>query len=488
MAKDKKMPENENLNPEVNTEENWLDNILGAETPSAELGPDELAVSAAGLTHPDDLELEKILAENWDEEAAPSEPDPDQISFLEETQKFQTVEDTPIQDEPKVQEEVPEEAPTKTPAQNQRPVKKSSYGFFGIPHLLSTVAWLLIILVIGVTLGRGLWLAASDVLAFGKESQAVTITINEEDDIDAIAQKLGDAGLVRYPELFKLFATLTGKEDRISTGTFTLNTMLDYNALVRNMGTFAPAREEITVTIPEGYTCAQIFALLESKGVCTVEKLEEHAANGELREYWFLEGVERGDKYCLEGYLFPDTYFFYTNSSPKQALEKMLNGFNSRFSATMREKLDTIKERTGLSLTVHQVVTIASMVEKETANRTESYTISSVIHNRLRNSASYPFLNIDATLIYALGGNIDPETGKTKPLTYADLEMDNPYNTYKYRGLPPGPISNPGKNSLDAALSPDSTGYYYYVYDPGLSAHRFSSSLSEHEYWVNRIG
>ena len=121
------------------------------------------------------------------------------------------------------------------------------------------------------------------------------------------------------------------------------------------------------------------------------------------------------------------------------------------------------------------------MIEKETANDEESYTISSVIYNRLTNPGNYPFLNIDATLIYALNGNIDPVTGERKPLTEADLLMEHPYNTYNNKGLPPGPISNPGRNSLDAALDPIETSYYYYVYNPHTAQHMFARTEAGHE-------
>ncbi len=495
MDKDKKLPQEEAATPEAQTDENWLDNILGTSTPRAELGPDELAVSAAGLTHPDDLELEKILSEDWD--SVPDEPgeEVEQTSFLEQTQYFAPVTEEDLQQEVAEQAtDEPQEEPALQPEEempvkevpDKRPKKKDGYGFFGIPHLLSTLAWLLIIVVVGVTLGRAIWLGVADVMAFGKESFYATVTITADDDIDTISQKLADASLVRYPELFKLFATLTEKGERISVGTFTLSSTLDYNALVRNMGTFAPAREEIEVTIPEGYNCAQIFKLLEDRGVCTVEKLEQWAAEGELREYWFLDGVERGSKYCLEGYLFPDTYRFYTNDTPKHALEKMLNGFNSRFSDRMKEKYEALKNR-GINLSMHQIITLASMIEKETAHASESYDISAVYHNRLRNSASFPYLDCDATIYYAIGDYF----GTHGALTIEDMQTQSPYNT-SWRGgrtgLPIGPICNPGASSIDAALSPSDNSYYYYVYNPSSGRHIFARTLSEHEYNVSRVG
>lgn len=488
----------DNLNPTPSENENWLDEILGAGETVKELGPDELAVQAAGLTHPDDMELEKILAEDWDsvptmEEAAQPEAEekPQNVS-AEETQFFAPLQETQVVSVP---EEKKKAAPRqkKSGAKSQaeeaktRPEAKKGYGLYGIPHILATLIWLVIILAIGVTLGRTLWVSCADLMAFGKPDNPITITITDQDDIDSIAKKLGDADLIEYPTLFKLFATLTGKDEDIEVGTFTLNSKFDYNAMINNMVNYGDPREEIDIMIPEGYTCAQIFALMEEKGVCTVAELEEYAAYGSLPDYWFLEDIRRGDKYCLEGYLFPDTYRFYTNDAPGNVIKKFLDGFDYRFTDVMEEKLQTIEERTGLSLSMRQVVIIASIIEKETAGDADSYDISSVVYNRLKNAADYPYLNLDATLIYALGGNIDPETGLSKPLTEEDMYMDHPYNTYVYRGLPPGPISNPGRNSLDAALDPNSTNYFYYVYNPYSGKHIFARSLYEQEQNINYI-
>ena len=130
-------------------------------------------------------------------------------------------------------------------------------------------------------------------------------------------------------------------------------------------------------------------------------------------------------------------------------------------------------------MTIHDVVTVASMVEKESTGA-DAYDVSSVIYNRLTNAKKFPYLAIDATIIYALGGNIDPETGNVKPLTREDLEMDHPYNSYIKPGLIPGPISNPGTNSLLAALDPNESSFYFYVYDHVAGVHLFSKNEKEH--------
>lgn len=412
--------------------------------------------------------------------------------------------DPPKQPKPRAeepQEEITEEPPMK----KGRPKRKKGYGLLGIPHILVTLVWLAIIAFIGVSLGRMAWLCVSDVLAFGQIPREATIVITEQDDLDTIAKKLHDAQLIKYPELFKQFAQLTGKDERISVGTFTFNEpdpetgkspgiIYDYNAIINSLREYAPTRAVVNVVVPEGYSCAQLFALLEDKGVCTVAELEAHAANGELKEYWFLEDIERGHKYCLEGYLFPDTYQFYTNDDPQRVLEKFLNNFNVKFSDLMlekltvlNEKLTKVMEKRGFSaeqiadkqLTVNDIVIVASMVQKEAGAVLESYDISSVIYNRLYRW-ELPYLNIDATIVYALGG-------KTDPLTYEDLQIDSPYNTYTHMGLTPGPIANPGLTSLNAALDPNDTDYFYYALNPDTGEHKFSKTEKEHADFLAKL-
>ena len=373
-----------------------------------------------------------------------------------------------------------------------RPKRKKGYGFFGIPHLLATAVWLMIIVSIGVTLGRMLWLCAADVLAFGREDKAVTITVGANDTIDDIADNLHKHQLIRYPGLFKLYASLAVDEGEIATGTFTLNTLYDYHAIVNGMSSYSSFREVVEdVLIPEGYNCRQIFELLQEKGICTVAELEEYAANGEFQDFWFLEDVERGDKYCLEGYLFPDTYDFYAGSTPREALGKMLLGFESRIDqeetkaqlAVLNGRLADMMRRNGCSETfiienrigVRELLIVASLIEEEAATVLESKDIASVIYNRLTQDQVYErYLGIDATILYALGYH-------KEELTKDDLAIDSPYNTRIYAGLVPGPISNPGLNSISAALDPADTNYYYYLLNPSTGVHTFSKTAAEHD-------
>lgn len=378
-----------------------------------------------------------------------------------------------------------------------RPKRKKGYGMFGIPHILATGIWLALIVAIGVSLGRVAWVCAAEVLAFGREDKVVSVTIDDADTLDDIANKLQEAGLIRYPGLFKAYGIFSNAREDISSGTFNLNTIYDYHALVGEMNYYSSSREIISVTIPEGYSCQQMFALLEEKGVCTAEKLENYAATGELGDYWFLEGVERGDKYCLEGFLFPDTYDFYENDDAEQVLRKLLNNFEKRFTDEMIVGIDTLNEKLAERLSangmgeeyiaehkmdVRDVVIVASLIEKETANNDESYDIASVIYNRLTNPEEYPYLNIDAALLYVLGHK--------EALTTEDTQIDSPYNTYNHAGLVPGPITNPGLNSINAALTPNDTNYYFYVLDTNAETrqHHFTKTLAEHEEFVASLG
>ena len=455
-----------------------------------ELAPDEHALSEHDMVHPgqpfmlDVLDAPDLMPEVPAEEE-PAVPDFPDHAFRAESEEFDLAFDTPAQEEP-----IPAHD---RPARKGRPKRKKGEGLFGIPHLLVTGVWLAIIVMVGVTLGRMLWVCAAEVLAFGRPDKIVSVTIYESDSIEDVTEKLHKAGLIRYLGLFKLYADLAVDEGEIDPGIWDLNTRYDYHALVNAMNTSSSRAIIEDLLIPEGYTCRQIFELLEEKKVCTVKDLEEYAANGELKDYWFLEGIERGTPNCLEGFLFPDTYDFYKNSSPREVLEKLMNNFEHKFSEDLQAQISTLNEhisglmrRNGRSeetiaanqFTIREIIIVASLIEKETANNEESYTIASVIYNRLFNWGNTPaFLNIDASIIYAQGG--ESET--------IDTKLDSPYNTYLYTGLTPGAIANPGLASIKAALAPKTTNYYFYVLNPSTGRHQFSTTLEEHEGYVRQF-
>ena len=485
-----------------------IDSGLNEPELNAEILPADDAMLAAGLKTPGQAEVDRLINDAKEQTGIPYETteefrdeeyraafgEGEELNRVFGDSPYEPVEETaaPETEEPVFDE--PEQPNEEIAMRKGRPKRKKGYGLLGIPHILATVVWLAIILAIGVSLGRVAWVCAVDVLAFGREEKEVMVTIEDTDTLDDIALKLQENGLIQYPELFKLYAGLTSAREDISSGSFTLNTIYDYNALVDSMTYYSSSREIVEVMIPEGYSCAQMFALLEEKGVCKAADLEEYAANGELDDYWFMEGVERGDKYCLEGYLFPDTYEFYAGDDAEHVLEKMLDDFDYRFSEDMVAAIDALNETLAAKfrangygddyiaehkMTVREVVIVASLIEKETADNDESYKISSVIYNRLTNQANYPYLNIDAALLYVLGHK--------EALTSEDLQVDSPYNTYTHAGLIPGPITNPGLNSMKAALLPEDTGYYFYALNPESGVHHFTKTYAEHQAFLDSL-
>ena len=372
----------------------------------------------------------------------------------------------------------------KRPAPRKKKKKQRSYT----SRLAGSVLYTLLVIAAAFILATLGWSWATDLLALNKEYTSTIVTVpvsyvgqkevtDEEGntytvastDIRLITDQLAREGLIEYKFLFRLYAMFSNADRKIVAGTYELNTSMDYRALVVNMGPSSATRQTIDVTIPEGYTVEQIFQLLENKGVSTVDKLKDMAANWNYK-WKFLQEIPLGDYRRLEGYLFPDTYTFYLGEDPKYVLNKML----LRFDQQMYEYYDQFTEESDYSL--HDIVIIASLIEKET-DGTDYRTIASVIYNRLNNPAAETagFLQIDAALTYINGGRVP---------TAADKQLDSPYNTYLYKGLTPSPITNPGMASLYAALDPENTRYYYYALNPATGLHEFSRTYDEH---MNRL-
>ena len=347
------------------------------------------------------------------------------------------------------------------------------------------------VICLGLIFGCLLWLGAQDVLALGHKDSEVTVSIpasafkevteeitDEEGnitpetrnvcDLDTLADIMFDNGLIKYKQLFKLYCRFSHADRKVGAGSYTLNTKYDYRAIVYASMPGSETRVEVSVTIPEGYTLKKIFALLEEKEVCSAEKLWETAASYDFEsEYDFLTDIpSKGDQYRLEGFLFPDTYFFYTEDNPVRVIEKFLDNFGNKFNDVYRERA---AER-GYDL--RDVVIIASMIEREASSHEgERDQIASVIYNRI-SSSNFPFLQVDATIVYGMARNGDED----KKL---DTAYESPYNTYLHEGLPPGPICNPGEASLRAALYPESTNYYYYALNKG------DGTTTWHEFFTN---
>ncbi|HIS52102.1 MAG TPA: endolytic transglycosylase MltG [Candidatus Onthomonas avicola] len=351
----------------------------------------------------------------------------------------------------------PPEDPPRAARRAPRRRRRSSMGVTVLVAMLYVVSVLAIAFVMA-TLG---WRWANDLLALNKTEHTASVVIEAGESVEDVAQSLHEEGLIDYPVLFQIFAAFTGKAEAISSGTYELNTTMDYSALLNNISASSSARETVTVTIPEGYTVEEIFALLETQGVCTVEELEE-AAMTEEYDYSFLQGLEQDDPYWMEGYLFPDTYEFYVDGDAHVALSRMLYNYSQKFDSEMRTRAER------LGYTQHEIMIVASIIEEET-DGSDQRDIASVIYNRLETDGETDgYLQMDSTIQFIL-------EERKEELTAEDLAIDSPYNTYLYPGLPEGPISNPGMEAIQAALYPNSTTYYYFILGNDGQTHFFST-------------
>ena len=390
--------------------------------------------------------------------------DNEQRDVVEETHIFEkVVTDDESED---IEEDEFDEDEGQYEARDFRPIRRNRHYRTGC---MGGIMYFFVVVCISIGLASVGWLAANDVLSLNKELVTAEITVEEDFTIEEVAQQLEDKGIIEYSFLFEIFSKFSTAEEKITPGTYTLSSHLDYRAIVTNLKETAGPLKTVEVTIPEGRNMMQTFQLLEDNGVCDVDVLLECAANYEF-DYDFLDPDKFGNEKRLEGYLFPDTYEFYVDSDPEDAIEKFLDNFGRRVKEHMYLRAEE------MGYTFDEIMTIASMIEMEAAYDGERTTISSVIYNRL-NSYDFPRLQIDATVQYALGEHKDS-------LSYEDLQVDNPYNTYVYEGLPPGPITNPGITSIGAALNPDDTNYYYYALSTD-GTHRFFTYYSSFVEFTN---
>ncbi len=365
----------------------------------------------------------------------------------------------------------PEEPERRRPAQSQGQPPKKKKKKKKRSALGSSMTYILTVFGISAILAVVGWTIANDLLALNKEEATASIYVAEDADFGDVVDQLKDKDIINYKLIFSLFTTLSGGQDAISPGTYNLNTDMDYRAIINNLGSSSAARASAMVTIPEGYTLDQIFKLLEEKGVSSVEKLQDMAANHDYA-FSFLQDIPLGDYHRLEGYLFPDTYEFYMGEDPKYIINKMLVNFDAKVTDAMRQQI------WDKGYSIGQVLTVASMIEKE-SDGSDRAQISSVIYNRLNNPSggTQGYLQIDATIQYVL-----PEGEIVTSDHYATVQ--SPYNTYLNKGLTPGPIANPGLESIVAAINPENTNYFYYALgDDGV--HHFFSTYAEHQAFLN---
>lgn len=299
----------------------------------------------------------------------------------------------------------------------------------------------------------------------GFEAPEVFVDLPPGSSVSAIGRRLADAGVVADAWTFRVAARLSGEERRLQAGEYrfagpsspadVIARLVDGDVFVRPL------------TFPEGLTIREMASIFAASGRGTEADFISAAARPEL-----VAGLDPGAP-SLEGYLFPDTYTLARQDDAASVVSAMAKGFLAAFDADLQAEAER------QSMTVRQVVTLASLIEKETAVGSERPLVSAVYRNRLKIGM---LLQCDPTVIYALmkagrwNGNI----------RRVDLEMNSPYNTYRVPGLPPGPIASPGRASLEAALRPADVPYLYFV-SRNDGTHVFSATLAEHNRAVNQF-
>ena len=290
--------------------------------------------------------------------------------------------------------------------------------------------------------------ASSEELA-AKPSREVILVVPDGADIWDVANLLKENDLIGNQTIFVMQAMLNGTSEVIKPGTYRLDASMKTGEVMDALQTIQDdqyAANDIKITIPEGLNLQQTADLLASKDLFTAEEFLEACQTGQY-DYDFVAYVPEDRPNHLEGYLFPDTYFFTEHATPDEVIRKMLARFDDIYDFDMRQRTEE------LGLTIDQVIIMGSIIEGEIVRPEERELASAIIHNRL--GMDMP-LQMCSSIIYALDKRKDR-------LLLTDLEINSPYNTYKYPGLPIGPISNPGEASILAALYPADVDYLYFV-------------------------
>ena len=305
----------------------------------------------------------------------------------------------------------------------------------------------------------------------------IKINIPRGSSTSDIAEILKKEGIINNVLLFKILSNINGYDGTYNSGTHVIAKGVDYDnisgyeTLMQIFSSMPLAEPDVTVRFIEGSTLNEIENKLVENKLIDRQKFRELINNGEF-EYPFLKDLPKREN-RLEGYLFPDTYRFSLKGGERAVITKMLNQFDNVFEDTYYKRAEQ------LGMTIDEIIILASIIEKEAAVEGERETISGVFHNRLKSKdGSLRKLQSCATLNY-----IFTQKGQ-KPkevITIEDEKIDNPYNTYMYEGLPPGPICSPGRASIIAALSPENHDYYYFVEKgDGSGEHYFSKTHDEH--------
>ena len=381
----------------------------------------------------------------------------------------------------------PEAAPAANPVRKRkkrRKKKKYTNHTRTMGHVFLGVVLSVAAICVGVFLAWKVIVGLMDYTGMAKKSHEADIVIDSTMNVDDIAETLHENGIIEMPWLFKTYINMNDEAEGFLDGEYTVNSTMSYSNIITLLKTVRQYTNTVTVMIPEGYNAQQIGQLLEENLVCRADDFEMYYRS-KLEKYDFEEQITVTENrfYALEGYLFPDTYEFYviddlpdkpsmdTSQYAKQAAEKMYSNFQNKITKKMYARA---KE---LGMTFDEVVTLASIIQKEGTNEENMANISSVFHNRLENMYEYPHLQSDTTDNY-IEDVIRPNIPSSSLALYENVITA--YDTYTCEGLPAGPICSPGLEAINAALYPAETDYYYFL-SSSDGVFYYASTVEKHE-------
>ncbi len=306
--------------------------------------------------------------------------------------------------------------------------------------------------------------AIYDIFGFNKQEGQVVVAVEKDTSISKLSKLLKENGIINQPGIFSLYAGLKDVEP-YNAGEYTLNKNMSYDQIIYSMQSQSKEYNTVMVTITEGQSLVEISKILEENGVCSanefIEALQSHSFGFDFEDQI---PSDTGIYFPYEGYLFPDTYEFFIDENVDSVIKKFFVNFDSKITDEMKARMEEL----GMSL--HETLTLASIIQKEAGSNEEMKRVSSVFHNRLNNPSMFPTLDSDVTIFYV--------NDYIKP--YSDSqELYDSYNTYRCEGLPIGPITNPGLEAINAALYPEDTSYYFFVTD-SEGKYYYAETLAEH--------
>jgi UPF0755 protein len=365
-----------------------------------------------------------------------------------------------------------------------RPQRISLDGGVGrsLVRLLSITT---LLAVMGVLLALGwLFVIYPDSDGPRADAEEIVIEVPEGMSLRQLAAELKGAGVIDRPEVWVLYMRMRGLDRHLRQGKIRLRSPMTPEEVARH-ATTRLGRIQVRITIPEGFNRFEIAARLEDFGICSAEEFLDATEDTSLLASY---GVEANN---AEGYLFPDTYEFDDQTKPRRVAERMLANWTRRYEEIERDHAQALARLDGWS--THDIVTLASIVEEEAAVSSERSRIAGVFENRLSSTRFLPRRRLQADPTVQYGCIAEPEAAPScadynGEITRAMLDdRENPYNTYRHSGLPPGPITNPGKAALVAVIDPEDHDYYYFV-ARGQGRHQFSKTLRQHNIAVRRNG